>query len=263
MKNILKITLISAAVFFTLSGCVKEDFDTTPEYVTDWVANTSIADLKAKYPDVPATIDEDIIIKGIVVSNDEYGNFYKELFIEDETGAIGIELDDGYLYEKYPVGRLVYVKCKGLSIGSDYGVPKLGLGLGIDRINSALIEDYVDISAGGTPVEPKITDIAELSANNGSLDSLLGCYIQINDVQFTDSDTTYAVEGEFYSEREIEDCSGNTVIMSTSEYADFRDERLPAGKGSIKAILSVFRGDYQLRINSPEDIDFTGERCSK
>jgi len=256
MKNILKITIILASVFVILNGCVKEDFDTTPEYVTEWDANTTIADLKALHNGSPVSIDTALIIKGVVISNDENGNFYKELFIQDETGGIGIELDDGYLYEKYPVGRMVYIKCEGLHLGLDYDVLKLGLGSNIDRINNALIEDYLDISAGGT-LKPVIVTLNNLT------DTLIGSFVQIENVEFQTTDTIYVNDGEYYAERKIVDCNGNSIILSTSQYVNFGDTLLPQGNGSISAVLSKFSGDYQLRINSPSDVNFTGDNCSK
>ena len=263
MKNILKITIILASVFVILNGCVKEDFDNTPEYVTDWEANISIADLKAMHNSSPVLIDTTLIIKGVVVSNDEFGNFYKELFIQDETGGIGIELDNSYLYEKYPVGRLVYVKCEGLHLDLDYDVLKLGLSVGPERINDALIEDYLDISAGGIPVEPKAYTLDNFVNADVDTDTLIGSFIKFENVEFQTSDTTYVNEGELYAERKIVDCNGNFIILSTSSYVTFGEEELPTGNGSIKAVLSKFNDAYQLRINSHEDVDFTGANCSK
>jgi len=124
MKNIIKITTILISVFIFVNGCVKENFDTTPEYVTDWTANTSIAELKAMYSDEPVLITENVIIKGVVISSDEHGNFYKELFIQQGESGIGIEINETYLSEKYPIGRMVYVNCKGLYLGMDYDVMK-------------------------------------------------------------------------------------------------------------------------------------------
>ncbi len=259
-KNIIKIiTGLLFILFF--SACVKEDFDTTPEYVTDWVANTTIADLKAKYSNMPVTIDTDIVIKGVVISDDENGNFYKELFIEDETGGIGIELDESHLFEKYPVGKKVYIKCKGLSIGLDYDVPKLGLGLNINRINRALIEDYVDVSAGGSPVEPKVINLADANGNN--IDSMIGSFIRLENVQFINPDTIFIDTGKPYTERTITDCSGNTMVISTSSYAEFGLNNLPGGNGTLDAVLSKYRGAYQLRLNTDEDINFNNSRCTK
>jgi len=259
MKNIIKITIIFASVFILLSGCVKEKFDVTPEYVTDWEANTTIKDLKELLDGDFFKIDTNIVIKGVVVSNDEYGNFYKELFIQDETGGIGIELDASDLFVKYPVGRTVYVNCNGLYLGYDYDVPKLGVGSDIERIYRAKLEDYLDISTGGTPIEPAVYSLDNFTA----ADSLIGSFIKFENVEFQSTDTTYVYEGELYAERTIVDCSGNSIVLSTSSYVTFGEVELPKGNGSIKAVLSKFNDEYQLRINSPEDVDFTGANCSK
>ncbi len=262
MNKILKINIITGLVIlFFFNSCVKEDFDNTPEYVTNLVANTTIKDLKSLYTGSAVLIDTSIIIKGIVVSNDKYGNFYKELFIEDETGAVSIRLDNSYLYEHYPVGKLVYVKCEGLYLGTYNGVYQIGLGANVDRINDGLIENYLDISAGGTPVVPKTVTLEDLTGNNA--DSLLGSFIKIENVQFVDTSLNY-VEGTFsYTTSNIQDCSGNTVVLSTSKFADFKNDHLPKGNGTIKAVLSKFNNDYQLRINSTDDVNFTGNRCTK
>ncbi|MEI2750497.1 MAG: DUF5689 domain-containing protein [Ferruginibacter sp.] len=75
-------------------------------------------DLKA-YHTSPGTFDlitDDVIISGVVVANDKSGNFYKQLFIQDSTGAMQLLLDANSLYVTYPVGRKVYIKCKGLTL---------------------------------------------------------------------------------------------------------------------------------------------------
>ncbi len=263
MKNIIKITIILLSVFVFITGCVKENFDTTPEYVTDWEANTTIKDLRELIDGEFLKIDTNIIIKGVVVSNDEHGNFYKELFIQDETGGIGIELDANDLFAKYPVGRTVYVKCNGLYLGYDYDVLKLGLTANIERINSALIGDYVDISAGGIPIEPKTYTLDNFVNEDIDTDTLVGSYIMFENVEFQTSDTTYVKEGELYAVRTIVDCSGNSIDLSTSSFATFGEEELPTGNGSIKAVLSKFDDNYQLRINTHNDVDFIGTNCAK
>ncbi|MCF6365153.1 MAG: DUF5689 domain-containing protein [Bacteroidales bacterium] len=259
MKNIIKITIVFASVFVIINGCVKENFDVTPEYVTTWQANTSISELRAMYVNEPVLITEDIIIKGVVISSDENGNFYKELFIQEGKSGIGIEIDQTYLYEKYPIGKMVYVKCKGLYLGMDYDVMKLGSNTAIDRIKSVEVDDYIDISTGGTPAEPMVITLDNLA----NADSLIGSLIKIENVQFDDPQQTYVAAGEHYAERSISDCSGNSIILSTSEYVDFKNDSLPAGNGTISAILSKFSGNYQLRINSGNDVNFIGTRCAK
>ena len=72
--------------------------------------------------------DEDIYIKGKVISNDREGNIFKSLFLLDETGGIEIRLTNGN-FLTYHMGayndakteipsQWVYVKLKGLYIGN-------------------------------------------------------------------------------------------------------------------------------------------------
>ena len=84
--------------------------------------NATIADIKALYTShgAPVDITEDLIIKGEVTSSDEDGNVYREIYIQDETGAICVKLGRTSSYDDYKVGMILYVKCKGLVIG-EYG----------------------------------------------------------------------------------------------------------------------------------------------
>ena len=54
------------------------------------------------------------VIEGYVVSSDQKGNFFKNLFIQDKpenpTAAIQIVIDENNLYQSYPVGAKVLVK---------------------------------------------------------------------------------------------------------------------------------------------------------
>jgi hypothetical protein len=71
------------------------------------------------------SIEDDIIIKGIVISSDQAGNIYKSLYIQDSTGGLNISLDKTNLYTIYKPGQKVYVKCKGLYLGAYGGVVQL------------------------------------------------------------------------------------------------------------------------------------------
>ena len=59
----------------------------------------------------PWTIDEEIIIKGVVSTTDKPGNFYKSFYIQDETGGMEIKIGKNGLYNDYKPGQTVYVKC--------------------------------------------------------------------------------------------------------------------------------------------------------
>lgn len=73
-------------------------------------------------------IEDNLYIKGKVISNDREGNIYKSLFLDDGTAAIEIRLANGN-FLKYHMGTLdkatmtipsqwVYVKLKGLYLGN-------------------------------------------------------------------------------------------------------------------------------------------------
>ncbi len=94
MNNLLKITT-GVLLLLYFSSCVKEDFDIVPEkkYTVDFDANSTISELKSLFQGNNILIDTNIIIKGFVSANDESGNFYKEIYIQDSTGALNIRLN--------------------------------------------------------------------------------------------------------------------------------------------------------------------------
>ena len=119
--------LVMAVLIFT--ACNKT-FDAPPgPSDPNLVANTTIQNLKTYHtsPSVLDSITQDVVISGIVTANDKSGNFYKQLFIQDSTGAIQLLVDASGLYASYPVGRKVFVKCKGLTISDYYGTMQLGV----------------------------------------------------------------------------------------------------------------------------------------
>lgn len=94
---------------------------------------TSIADLKALYKSGPVTIEQNIWIKGKVISSDKSGNIYNEMYIQDgksaaDGAAITLKLGKSSLYNEYPVGSWVYVKCQHLTLGAYNGMLQLGMG---------------------------------------------------------------------------------------------------------------------------------------
>lgn len=125
MKKLLFILCVA------LTACdlvyINEAEPVEPEAVT-LTPNTTIAGLKAMYVKEgnPVYISTDVIIGGQVISSDKSGNLYRSLYIQDETGGIEIKIGRGSLYDDYPPGQWVYVRCKGLTIGSYGGMVQVG-----------------------------------------------------------------------------------------------------------------------------------------
>ncbi len=125
--DLIKLVLLTNVIFLT--SCIKEKFDTPPINIphVNFTANKTIADLKAMYSGGLDSIADTIIIKGIVISSDEEGNIYKNLYIQDNTAGIVIALDRTNLYTTFKPGQRVYVKCNGLYLGNYGGVTQLGI----------------------------------------------------------------------------------------------------------------------------------------
>ena len=125
MKRIFILT--AAAVLAASCTSLKEEFDPVftgkysapeAEKAADMTANTTIAELCGMYTTgKPWDIDRDIVISGKVSTTDKPGNFYKSLYIQDETAAIELKLGKSGLYNFYKEGQTVYVRCNGLTLG--------------------------------------------------------------------------------------------------------------------------------------------------
>src|SRR4051794_19320756 len=114
----------------TMSAC-KKSYDQPPGATDDVniVANTTIATLKGLHTlsGVYDIVQDNIVISGIVVANDKSGNLYKQIFIQDSTGAMQILLEASSVYGSFPVGRRVFVKCKGLCLTDYHGTMEMGI----------------------------------------------------------------------------------------------------------------------------------------
>ncbi|MCD4792618.1 MAG: DUF5689 domain-containing protein [Bacteroidales bacterium] len=261
MKNIINITAIITLIVIMFSGCVKENFDLTPEkiYSVDFDANTTISELKEMFSSTEI-IDTNIIIKGTVISDDSHGNFYEELVIQDSTGGIEIQIDKSDLFKSYPVGQMVYIKCKGLVISEYKGVKQLTYMTNgsSDKFPESAVDQYLFKSGEGLPIVPKTVEIADLS------DEHINTLIKLEGVEFieNDIDTTFADPGDDAS-RTITDFAENTLIVRTSEYADFAYDNIPDGNGYIIAVYAVYNDDKQIYIRDINEIDLTGERINR
>jgi len=254
----------------TFSAC-KKTFDNPPGASDpNIVANTSIATLKALHttPGAYDIITSDLIISGVVVADDKSGNLYKQLFIQDATGGIQVLLDANSLYGTYPVGRRIFIRCKDLCISDYNGLMELGVkanvaGLpSIEGIPANLISKYVVGGSINNPVVPSVVTPGQLGTN--MQDKYLGTLIQLDGYEFGDTTVTYSDTSAYKStvNLDIKNCSGSTVIIRTSAYANFAGQRVKGGNGSVLAIYTVYGTTKQLLIRDQSDVRFNGDRCN-
>jgi hypothetical protein len=265
------------ALVGTFSAC-KKTFDEPPgPSDPNITANTTIANLKAIHTSTSSgaftPITQDIVISGIVTANDKSGNFYKQLFIQDTTGAIQVLLNATNLYTTYPVGRRVYIKCNGLYISDDNGNMILGSravvgGIpSLEGIPSAMINRYVIGGSINNPVTPMEVTYADLGTDMQN--RYINALIKLMDYHFVDSDTgkTYSDTSVYRrtTNRNINKCDGSNpnLIVRTSAYSNFSALTVPRGVGDIVSIYTVFGTTRQLVIRDTNDVMFFQPRCGE
>jgi hypothetical protein len=239
---------------------------TAPEIV----ATNMIQQIKQLYQyGSAAPIDDDLIIEGIVISTDEFGNTYKSLTLqdswEDPTAGIKLAIDKTHLYTKYEIGRKVYVKLKGLAIGFMYGslyIGKIKNGE-LDRIPGFDLNDHLVRSCDVTDVIPKKISIENLAIENTDM------LIQLDGVQFNEMDlnktygslantSTNSIRMELFNK----ECKYlKTLDLNISGFASFKHEQLAVGNGSISGIINRYYDDLFLEIRNTKDIILENNRC--
>lgn len=129
----MKKIFVYAAALAVLASCgLKEEFEPvfTGKYPapapyqvyddSDFGKIMTIAELAAQYkigePMLLGTKGS-AVIKGVVSTTDQPGNFYKSFYIQDATGGIEIKAGKNGLYNDYLPGQTVYVDCEGLTLG--------------------------------------------------------------------------------------------------------------------------------------------------
>lgn len=301
--NILKIAVISLFVLGVFTACVNDtDFDTPQVTGEDTnIANGNFDAVKNTllqgydYTD-PATLlytfedNDPTIIPAYVVGDDTTGNFYKKLIVQDAPenpiAGLEIDIDQSSLHTEYNVGRKVYIKLAGLTVGyfdgaqggapnyinqSDPeddvpGVYKLGIrgeDLTLDRIPSTDYKDYIVRSNVTETIVPKVITTDDFNDDN------MNQYVIMENMQFLASELGKTFAGEpndaYDAERILISCDTDVNFgLMTSTFSNFKSLGLPEEKGAVTGVLAKnYREENTVIVlNSYEDVDFTDtDRC--
>lgn len=223
------------------------------------VSVVSVKHLKSFYKGHPYTFAENYRIKGVVVSTDRSGNYHKTLVVRDETGAMELKLDADDLFQTYFMGCIVEVACNELTIGAYSGLLQLGSSPSQGHETGYIAEEDVSVvmkivGASESAVEPEKRTITNLTGDDVSR------FIAIDGVQFVKEslgvlwcdEAPEESTGFKDTDRYVIDQRGNRLLVRTSRYAECASWSLPEGSGTIEGILSLFNGNYQLRVIRPD-----------
>ncbi|MEO6833152.1 MAG: DUF5689 domain-containing protein [Chitinophagaceae bacterium] len=282
MKPLNFLLIAALGLAFLNTGCLKKNSDNPPDksgYDPGLTITNSLKELRLmngrfdyKTGGAITTITGDIIVAGIITADDRSGNLYKAINVEDSTGGMQVMIDAYSLYNSYPVGRKIYIRCKGLTLGYNGGTPVLGMGVSeqnaINAIPGSEIANHLVKADIGHIVTPKPVTMAQLAQTKNYDTNLINRLVIITDAQFADT-----IAGITYTQpngstnRNLTDCSGKIIALRSSNYATFHAIPLPAGKGTITGLYSIYASAFsgaispQLTMRDTSDVQMNEPRC--
>ena len=233
-------------IFSVLAVSCEKEYDSPPLRTLPIGSVLTVAELRDLYTNADVRFRGDSSVYAVVTADEQNGNLYKNIFVQDHTGAIVMRLiNSGGLYQ----GDSVRIYLPGTKLTSYAGM------LQIDSVD---VDNNVVKQATQVNKSPQLVTISQIGPD------LQGKLIRLENVQFIAADTaqTYAdAVNQNTLNRTLEDCGGATVLVRTSGYADFAGENLPNGKGSFVGVVSQFQSDMQLFIRDINEVQLTGPRC--
>ena len=272
--NKLKIFMLALTACL-LSGCMDGDWDDPTELNSRGnkaivESNViSIAQLKSQYKNYITTdyrdgksytkITSDIQIKGVVTGNDIEGNLYNEISLQDETGAIIIAISEGGIWGYLPIGTEIVVDLKDLYIGNyglqaQIGVPYTNASGNtyVSRMSKLLWNSHFKLTGNTKTIEP-------VTFNNSTWDNFNdGAKLAtIKNVRFDvpNDTTTFASPNSGAGSKSIYFKGiDKSVMVYTSNYADFAATYVPTEKVNVTGIVVTYNRYKEFIIRSIDDV---------
>jgi Family of unknown function (DUF5689) len=243
--NFRKLLFISAVAVFA-AACEK-DLDSPPERVLPTGEVLTVAELRGLYSGTAKRFRGDTSVYAVVTADEQNGNLYKNIYIQDHTGAIVMRLlNSGGLYQ----GDSIRIYLPGTVLSSYAGM------LQIDSVD---VDNNVVKQATLVDKQPQLVTIDQITpAMQGRLVRLEGVEFPVSELGQTYADAA----GQQTINRTLTDCNSE-IIVRTSGYANFAGQALPIGNGSFVAVVGQFNSDMQLFIRDLNEVQLNSidDRC--
>lgn len=275
MKHLKYILLACAGLLMT--SCMNGDWDSVDTHYTrgnSAITEThviSIAQLKSNYatqlaqPYGMAEITDDIQIKGYVMANDNGGNVFSQISLQDATGAIVIAISDNGIAGYLPVGAEILVNLKGLYIGNYGYQTQIGTPYSSERNQESVsrmskIRWYQHFNYTNHTITPtiplfdqsRITDANYLNENAGRVMTIKNVAFQQGGIK--DYANRADVVNNNACERALVGLNENNIVVRTSVYADFAADKLPTGQVDITGLFTRYNNKWQIIIRQVSDV---------
>ena len=208
-------------------------------------------------------------IKGVVTGNDEGGNIYNSIYIQDNTGAIAISISQSGLYGPFAVGQTVLVELEGLyvggygkqpQIGTTYTNPnKEGATPQVGRMSRYIWQQHYKLVAAvpGLIAEPTVV---KWNFNTLDINKDCGKLITLQGVTLAEADGTAVFAPNDGSVTLTSNCANrvitglSNVVLRTSTYADFAKTVMPTTLVDITGVATRYNDTWQILMRDVTDI---------
>ncbi|MDD6124918.1 MAG: DUF5689 domain-containing protein [Paraprevotella sp.] len=259
-----------------LTACMDKDWE-APQFDEPLYGNNSImkeegdkvitiGELKEKYSslinassDGVKEITDDWQLQVVVNGNDEGGNLYKQISVQDPTGAIIVGINGSNLYPYMPVGQQLLINLKGLHIGGYRKQAQIGAlykGSSIGRMDTDVWEQHVRLLKEGE-IEAKV-DTVDFDENadkfilSGRIVKLSGVTISGEGTQVLAPDDGSVALSSNCANRLINGKS--SLVLRTSSYSKFANRAIPKGKADVYGVCTRYNNTWQILMRTESDL---------
>jgi len=240
MSKSIKLITLFAVVALAFVSCKKE-YDVPPIHDIPVGTVYTIEDILAM--ESGTVFNDSASVYGIVTADEVSGNFYKQAFIQDRATGAALELHLDAT-SGVRIGDSIRVYLEGATYMVYNNLPQLS-GFGPDG--------HIVILANNKPIEPELTTIANILAGHHTAQ-----LIRLENVMFGEKGVFADLNAS--GNRTLIDPNNPTqsVIVRTSNYANFAKDSIPQGTGNLVAIASVYNSTWQLLLRTVHELEFEG-----
>lgn len=259
-----------------LTACMDKDWE-APQFDEPLYGNNSImkeegdkvitiGELKEKYSslinassDGVKEITDDWQLQVVVNGNDEGGNLYKQISVQDPTGAIIVGINGSNLYPYMPVGQQLLINLKGLHIGGYRKQAQIGAlykGSSIGRMDTDVWEQHVRLLKEGE-IEAKV-DTVDFDENADKY-ILSGRIVKLSGVTIS-GEGTQVLAPEDGSVTLSSNCANrlingkSSLVLRTSSYSKFANRAIPKGKADVYGVCTRYNNTWQILMRTESDL---------
>lgn len=258
-----------------LTACMDKDWE-APQFDEPLYGNNSImkeegdkvitiGELKEKYSslinastDGVKEITDDWQLQVVVNGNDEGGNLYKQISVQDPTGAIIVGINGSNLYPYMPVGQQLLINLKGLHIGGYRKQAQIGAlyNGSIGRMDTDVWEQHVRLFKEGE-IEAKV-DTVDFDENADKF-ILSGRIVKLSGVTIS-GEGTQVLAPEDGSVTLSSNCANrlingkSSLVLRTSSYSKFANRAIPKGKADVYGVCTRYNNTWQILMRTESDL---------